>query len=164
MRYDIVSDTHGYLSPALLKALEGADVIVHAGDMCSEADQRTLEQIAPVKQCLGNNDYGYAYGPFVQRDVHFFSDGLRWEVTHYRERLDLKTCDIAICGHTHRALIERHGMRTNRGPVPEGVLVMNPGSPTFPRSKGPSIGRIICHDGKVESAEIIPLPLEWPES
>ena len=47
MRYDIVSDTHGYLSPALLAELEGADVIVHAGDICSPSDYRRLEEIAP---------------------------------------------------------------------------------------------------------------------
>mgnify|MGYP003373323359 CR=1 FL=1 len=37
-RIDIISDTHGYLSDELLAALEGADLIIHAGDMTSEAD------------------------------------------------------------------------------------------------------------------------------
>lgn len=157
MRYDIVSDTHGYLSPELLAALKGADVIVHAGDMCSESDQHRLEQIAPLHQCLGNNDYAYSYGPFVKRLTRFSSEGLRWEICHYRERLDLATCDIAICGHTHRPLIERYGLDTNRYPVPPGVLVMNPGSPTYPRRSGPSIGRIIVEDGAIQSAEIIQL-------
>ena len=72
-----------------------------------------------------------------------------WEVCHYRERLDLKLCDIAICGHTHRPFVERDRAT--------GVLVMNPGSPTYPRSGGPSMGRIICEEGKVVSARIIPL-------
>ena len=31
-RIDIISDTHGYLSPALLDELKGADLIIHAGD------------------------------------------------------------------------------------------------------------------------------------
>ena len=66
MRYDIIADTHGYLSDELLHALEGADVIVHAGDICSSSDLRRLEDIAPVKFCLGNNDYGYDYGPFAK--------------------------------------------------------------------------------------------------
>ena len=34
---------------------------------------------------------------------------------------------------------------------------MNPGSPTYPRSGDPSMGRIICEEGKVVSARIIPL-------
>ena len=41
MRYDIISDTHGFLEPDLLDQLQGADVIVHAGDICSGADYRT---------------------------------------------------------------------------------------------------------------------------
>lgn len=34
-RFDIISDTHGFLSPELLSELAGADVIVHAGDILS---------------------------------------------------------------------------------------------------------------------------------
>ncbi len=149
MRYDIVSDTHGHLSPELLRALEGADVIVHAGDMCSTSDARCLERIAPLKLCKGNNDWGYDYGPFVRNVAHFFSSGLRWQVCHYRERLDLEVCDVAICGHTHRPLLERDA-RT-------GVLVMNPGSPSLPRGGGPTMGRIVAKDGELLSAEIIEL-------
>ena len=38
MRYDIISDTHGHLSSELLRELEGADLILHAGDCCSVDD------------------------------------------------------------------------------------------------------------------------------
>lgn len=148
MRFDIVSDTHGRLSEELLRALRGADYIVHAGDMCSTTDYRTLDRIAPVQMCLGNNDWVVDYGPGVSRMTKFFSAGLRWQVCHYIERLDLLTCDIAICGHTHRPFIEREGR----------VLIMNPGSPTFPRtSDGPTIGRIIADKGVIQSANIIRL-------
>ena len=150
MRFDIISDTHGYLSDELLAELAGADVIVHAGDMCSEGDLRRLERIAPVHMCLGNNDWGYSYGGSVKRLTRFFSEGLRWEICHYEERLDLQTCEVAICGHTHRPFVEKDA-RT-------GTLVMNPGSPTFPRGGGgPTMGRIIAQDGKVLMAEIISL-------
>lgn len=149
MRYDIISDTHGVLTDQLLHALEGTDVIVHAGDICSVSHYERLCQMAMVKACLGNNDYGYDYGLLVRRDVHFFSEGLRWQICHYRERLDLKTCDVAVCGHTHRPFVERD-RRT-------GTLVMNPGSPTSPRAVGPTIGRIMVDDEHVLSAEIIKL-------
>ena len=147
VRYDIVSDTHGYLSRELLAQLKGADCIVHAGDICSPSDYRTLERIAPIRLCLGNNDWAYDYGPTVKQTVRFFSSGLRWQMNHYRAKLDLSSCDIAICGHTHRAYVERDG----------GVLVMNPGSPTFPRRGGATMGRIVCEDGAILSAEIIEL-------
>ena len=150
MRFDIVADTHGYLSPELLKELKGADYIVHAGDMCSESDLRRLERIATVFMCLGNNDWGSSYGPAVKRVTQFSREGLRWQICHYRERLDLVVCDVAICGHTHRPSIEID-KRT-------GTLIMNPGSPTFPRSaKGPTMGRIIAKNGKVLLADIIQL-------
>ena len=151
MRFDIVADTHGYLSEELLKALRGADYIVHAGDMCSVSDYRTLEGIAPVQMCLGNNDWSYDYGPMVSRIVKFYSAGLRWQICHYVERLDLQTCDIAICGHTHRPFIERdQGSHT---------LIVNPGSPTFPRTKdGPTIARIIAEKGTVSDVSIVRLP------
>lgn len=62
-RIDIISDTHGYLSPALLDELEGADLIIHAGDLTSEMDYEHLCTIAPVRAVLGNNDYYRDYGP-----------------------------------------------------------------------------------------------------
>ena len=149
MRYDIISDTHGFLEPDLLDQLQGADVIVHAGDICSGADYRTLQTIAPVQMCLGNNDWAYEYGPEVKTRKVFFSSGLRWQVVHYRQHLNLLKCDVAICGHTHRPFAET---------APSGCLVMNPGSPTFPRTTlGPTCGRIAIAGGVVQSAEIIQL-------
>ena len=152
MRYDVISDTHGWLAPELLDALQGADTIVHAGDCCSPEDYKQLAKIAPVHMCLGNNDYDpYAYPPDVDKLVKFFSEGLRWQICHYQQRLKLADCDIAICGHTHRPLIERD--------VRTGTLVMNPGSPTYPRGSGATMGRIIIEDGKVADARIIPLEI-----
>ena len=134
MRYDIISDTHGFLEPDLLDQLQGADVIVHAGDICSGADYRTLQKIAPVQMCLGNNDWAYEYGPEVKTRKVFFSSGLRWQVVHYRQ---------------HRPFVERDEWT--------GTLVMNPGSPTYPRGSKPSMGRILCEDGRVVDAQIIEL-------
>lgn len=150
-RYDIVSDTHGFLSPELLEELQGADVIVHAGDMCSPSDFYTLQAIAPIQMCLGNNDYSSDYGPMVKPRKIFYASGLKWQITHYRQHLNLTMCDIAICGHTHHPFVERDEWT--------GTLVMNPGSPTLPRRSKPSMGRIICDEeaGKVLSAEIIEL-------
>jgi len=150
VRFDIVSDTHGYLSEELLEALQGADYIVHAGDMCSESDYWRLAQIAPIHMCLGNNDWGMGYTPAVKRVTRFYAAGLRWQLCHYEERLDLETCEVAICGHTHRPFFERDPKTR--------TLVMNPGSPTFPRTnKGPTIGRIIADKGHVYEVHIVQL-------
>ena len=152
MRFDIISDTHGHLSDELLEALKGADYIMHAGDCCIISDYVELNNIAPVTMCLGNNDWGMDYGPDVKRVTQAFKGGLRWQLCHYEERLDLAVTDIAICGHSHRPFV-----RWEKSPGGSSeVLVMNPGSPTFPRNvEGPSIGRIIVKGGKVASSEII---------
>lgn len=161
MRFDIVSDTHGRLSDELLEALKGADAIMHAGDCCSYGDYQTLLDIAPVTMCLGNNDWGMDYGPGVKRLVSTFRAGLRWQLCHYEERLDLVTCDVAICGHTHRPFA---GWESVPGRASK-VLVINPGSPTFPRTaEGPTIARVIADKGEVRSAEIVRLRPEPEQS
>lgn len=148
-RYDVISDTHGFLSPELLEELEGADVIVHAGDICSPSDYRTLCGIAPVQMCTGNNDWSYDYGPMVRSRKIFYGSDLKWQLTHYRQHLNLTMSDIAVFGHTHTPFLERDEWT--------GTLVMNPGSPTYPRRSRPSMGRILCEDGRVIEARIIEL-------
>ena len=148
-RVDIVSDTHGHISPALRAAIEGCDLLVHAGDITSEADWAVLEASAPmVKACLGNNDHYFDYGDAVQRVTVFAYEGLRFAVSHYREDLPLGACDVGVCGHTHVANIEHM----------DRCLVVNPGSATFPRGyRGPTIARLMVEDGQVISSEIIDL-------
>lgn len=148
-RIDVVSDTHGRLSSELLKELDGCDLIVHAGDITSQDDLITLRALAPVKACLGNNDWSGEYGPEVTKLVRFDYEGLSFSVSHYRERLTDERCDVAVCGHTHVPVIERHR---------DGSLLINPGSPTFPRSeKGPTMARLTIADGKVLTADIVQL-------
>ena len=47
-RIDVLSDTHGRLSHEVLDALDGCDLIVHAGDITSDEDFVTLGALAPV--------------------------------------------------------------------------------------------------------------------
>lgn len=147
-RIDIISDTHGHLSPALLDQLEGADLIIHAGDITSESDWEHLCTIAPIKAVLGNNDYYRDYGRDVGRLARFTYEGLRFAVAHYREDLPLDEVDVAVCGHTHRSKVLETG----------SCLVVNPGSASFPRgSRGATMARMLVSDGNVMSLKIIDL-------
>ena len=138
-RIDIISDTHGHLSPALLEQLEGADLIIHAGDITSEMDWEHLCTIAPIRR---------DYGPEVQRLALFTYEGLRFAVAHYREDLPVDDVDVAVCGHTHRSRVLEVG----------GCLVVNPGSATFPRgSRGATMARMMVSAGEVLSLKIIDL-------
>ena len=147
-RIDIISDTHGYLSPALLDELKGADLIIHAGDMTSEMDYEHLKTIAPVRAVLGNNDYYRDYGPEVDRLARFEYEGLKFAVAHYREDLPVGTVDVAINGHTHVAKETKLGR----------CLVINPGSASYPRgSRGPTMARLKVKQGKILSLDFIDL-------
>ena len=148
-RIDVLSDTHGRLSREVLDQLDGCDLIVHAGDITSEDDYVTLKALAPLRLCLGNNDWRGEYDPEVTRMVRFEYEGLHFSVTHYEEKLTGDRFDVGVFGHTHVPECKRLG---------SGALMMNPGSPTFPRSSsGPTMGRIMVEDGHVLSAEIIKL-------
>lgn len=148
-RVDIVSDTHGYLSPELLRTIDGCDMLIHAGDITSESDFAELEVSVPcLRAVLGNNDGYFDYGPDVRRVSEFVFEGLRFAVAHYAEDLPLASADVAVCGHTHHPRIERV----------RGCLVVNPGSASLPRGRRvASIARLMVEDGFVLSAEIVDL-------
>ena len=190
IRVDIISDTHGLVTDELRSELSGASVIVHAGDITSSSDYALLKSIAPVHLCLGNNDYTGQYGPDIKRKMRFSIDGVRFELAHYRDKLTPAAADVCVFGHTHRPSIERApeggqvlrrrrygtvedrvgaahlqeegGIFTRPPTVPEepGAWLINPGSPTLPRtSLGPTMARLWIRDGLVEDPQIIQLPL-----
>src|ERR1700761_7740380 len=61
MRIVVLSDTHAprrwkSCPPAVASQLRGADLILHAGDVCTAAVLDELAQYAPVTVVVGNND------------------------------------------------------------------------------------------------------------
>ena len=61
MRIVVLSDTHAprrwkSCPPAVASELCGADLILHAGDVCTAAVLDELAQYAPVTAVVGNND------------------------------------------------------------------------------------------------------------
>lgn len=178
-RVDIISDTHGLLTDELKQELRGADRIIHAGDLTSTADYNLLRAMGPLQACLGNNDYAGQYPPEVKRLLRFTIDGVRFQVAHYESDLDPATADVCVFGHTHRPGISRatmggqpiprrrfsrtRAMEPDPTAMPEGdqgALMINPGSPTLPRtSLGPTMARLWIRDGVVEDPEIIQLPV-----
>ena len=56
-RIAIISDTHGYVDENVLKAIQGCDRIIHAGDICGAHVLSQLECICPnITAVTGNND------------------------------------------------------------------------------------------------------------
>ena len=76
----LISDTHGLLRPEALSALQGCDLIIHAGDLGSPDIMGELMRIAPVHAVRGNVDMGrWADDLPVNEVVSYTSDSLRFK-------------------------------------------------------------------------------------
>jgi predicted phosphodiesterase len=85
MKIGVISDTHGLLGPEAVQALQGVDLIIHAGDVGHPEILTRLKQIAPVFAVRGNVD-----------------------TEAWAQGLPLAT---VISGHTHRAeQLQRNGV------------------------------------------------------
>jgi hypothetical protein len=121
VRIGVISDTHGLVRAAVLDALRGVDLIVHAGDVGGPAVVLALEAVAPVKAVCGNVDLD-PWGRDLPTTVVVEAGGVRLYVRHDLGGLDVdpRTAGFAavITGHSHRPGIQRR----------DGVLYFNPGS------------------------------------
>jgi putative phosphoesterase len=121
VRLGVISDTHGLLRPQALKALQGVDHIIHAGDIGGQEILAELGQIAPVTAVRGNMDLdGWSCHLGGTEVVEV--GGVSVYVLHDLDQLDLIPAaagfDAVVFGHTHLPEIRRE----------KGVLYLNPGS------------------------------------
>src|SRR3954452_6370463 len=130
LRIGVISDTHGLLRPEALRALAGADLIVHAGDVGGPEVLDALRAVAPVVAVRGNNDRGEWATALAETEV-VETGGRSLYVLHDLKELDLDPraagFDAVIAGHSHQPRIERR----------DGVLYLNPGSAGPRRSRLP---------------------------
>jgi putative phosphoesterase len=110
-RIGLLSDTHNYLDPAVVKYLNECDQIWHAGDIGTLAICDQLKKIKPLIAVYGNidgQDIRKEY-PKVQR---FMCEGVDVLMTHiggYPEKYNpevrslimQKPPKLFICGHSH---------------------------------------------------------------
>jgi len=121
MLLGIISDTHGLLRPQAEKALQGVELIIHAGDLGHPDALANLKRIAPVFAVRGNIDTA----PWAQElptTTVVEAGAATLYVLHNLQVLDLRPeaagFHFVISGHTHQpAQAER-----------DGVIYLNPGS------------------------------------
>ena len=117
----LISDTHGLLRPQALRALEGSDLIIHAGDVGDPEILEALKTIAPVFAVRGNVDTEPWALALPETEV-IETDPATIYVLHDIHALDLDPAaaefQIIVSGHSHRPARTEHG----------GVLFLNPGS------------------------------------
>lgn len=147
MLVGVISDTHGLIRPEVEEALEGCEVIFHAGDINSQEVLDALNEIAPVKVVRGNNDKEWAVNiPYVRS---FEYGGIKVCMSHKKKDLpeDLLTYDLVVTGHTHVYNESRQGH----------TLFLNPGS-CGPRRRDKQITMAVLEitnrDIKVKRIEI----------
>jgi putative phosphoesterase len=147
MLVGLISDTHGLLRPEVFPALEGVDLILHAGDVGGQSILDELSGIAPVRAVFGNTDPPGQPGLKARQVLDI--QGLSIHVSHGHEvgspttekLLARYTADVIVFGHTHKPLIERSGTR----------LVVNPGAAGPKRfNLKPSVARMTVKDGRAE--------------
>ena len=149
----LISDTHGLLRTDVFTALDGVDLILHAGDVGGDDILDELAAIAPVLAVFGNTDP--AGHPRLAGCIDRAVGGVTIHVSHGHEvgsptpdkLLAIYPADVIVYGHTHKALIAWHGLR----------LVINPGA-AGPRRFHllPSVALLRIYDGRAD-AELISL-------
>ncbi len=162
MKVAVLSDTHAprhwkACPPAVAANLDGVDVILHAGDVCTPDVLDELSSWALVHAVRGNND-GVDVAQWGAPDIaHLDLGGLAVAMVHdsgaadgraRRLRRMFPDAALVVFGHSHIPLNEVH----------DGQRIFNPGSPTDRRRQPRgTMGLLEISAGQVTSAEIIPV-------
>jgi putative phosphoesterase len=146
----IISDTHGRLPDSAVTALASSKLIIHAGDIGEPSVLEKLETIAPVFPVKGNMDKGVWAREIPDSEI-VNHGAVSLYILHDISEIDLDPAasgfSAVIFGHTHRPFIEKQN----------GVLFINPGSATRPRSNYlPSIV-LLKVTGKLLEAQLVTL-------
>lgn len=157
-----ISDTHAprrwkSCPPRVAEHLRDADVILHAGDVCTASVLDELAEYAPVHAVLGNNDGPDVAAWGAPERLELDLDGLAVAMVHdsgqargrtARMRRWFPDADLVVFGHSHIPLDE----------TGDGVRIFNPGSPTDRRRQPHgTLGLLDVHDGRLTGARIVPV-------
>jgi uncharacterized protein len=153
----VLSDTHirrggkRRLPDAAYAHLDGADVILHAGDIVVGEVLDELRGFAPVHAVLGNNDHELV--GVLPETQSLVLDGVHIAMIHDsgpstgragRMRRRFPDADVVVFGHSHIPWDDA-GV--------DGQRLFNPGSPTERRSQpNHTLGTLDLDGGRVVSA------------
>ena len=120
-RIGLISDTHGLLRLEAVDALQGSELILHAGDVGKPEILAALRETAPVIAVRGNVDTADWARKLPETSVAE-ADKVLLYILHDVHSLDLNPAaagfHVVVSGHSHQpGKFER-----------DGVLYINPGS------------------------------------
>lgn len=152
MKLAVFSDTHGALHNLdAAKALLPSDIdaVLHLGDFASDASAIGEALGVPYYAVRGNCDAMWDPSDSPTKRVLIF-EGARILMTHgnrYYSTYELglaaeqERCQAVLFGHTHRQLMTCEG----------NVLVLNPGSLSFPRSCAAGFALLTIESGDINA-------------
>jgi putative phosphoesterase len=156
----LLSDTHGHLDEAMLRFVDQADEVWHAGDIGPLMVTDALAERKPLRAVYGNIDDHQARRQFPL-DLLFEIHGLKVYITHIggypgrysvhaRGVIEREQPGLFICGHSH--ILKVMPDRTHN------LLHMNPGAAGIHGFHAVrTMLRFVVHTGKVEQLEVIEL-------
>lgn len=135
MKIAVISDTHGNNKDIIegILSIDKPDMLIHLGDYVEDGENISKILGIPVIIVSGNGDYGSIYDEDRLVEVKgrkiFLTHGHRYGVARnidniYYKAMELEA-DIALFGHTHIPV----------NIVYDHIVIMNPGSPSFPRDR-----------------------------
>lgn len=162
VRAVVLADTHAprrwrQCPPGVAEHLRGADLILHAGDVCTAGVLDELAGYAPVRAVRGNNDGPdvAAWGAPEIQELNLA--GLAVAMVHdsgpapgrqARLRRRFPAARLVLFGHSHIPLDQ----------ASDGIRIFNPGSPTDRRRQPQgTFGLLHIDDGLLLEARIIPV-------
>jgi uncharacterized protein len=155
----VIADTHmrrswkRTLPPAVVQLCRDADLILHAGDVIDAHVLDELRTYAPLHAVLGNNDRELV--GVLPETLELDLAGVAVAMIHdsgpakgRTERLTARfpDADVIVFGHSHIPWLEW---------VPDGPLLLNPGSPTERRRQPHRTAAVLAlSEGEVADVRI----------
>ncbi|WP_340076643.1 metallophosphoesterase family protein [Leptobacterium sp. I13] len=126
----LLSDTHSHIDERMIKYMQQADEVWHAGDIGDSAVTDVIKELKPLRAVYGNIDDATARMEFPEND-RFMCEGVDVWITHIggypdqydrriREKIKKDPPKLFICGHSHilKVIYDKE----------LGLLHMNPGA------------------------------------
>ena len=159
----LLSDTHSTIDESILKHLNWADQVWHAGDVGNVQVIDSIKELKPLIGVYGNID-GQEIRQELPKEQFFEVENMRIYITHIggypgkyntqvKQAIANYKPDIYICGHSHILKVQYD--------KDNNVLHLNPGAAGvsgFHQVR--TMLRFILDKGKIRDLEII----EWPKN
>lgn len=160
MKIGLLSDTHGWLDPKVVKFFENCDEVWHCGDIGDMIVSDHLAANFNLRAVYGNIDGGELRRLFAETLV-FECEGVKTVMTHIggypghydsriRDMLYQERPKLFVCGHSHilKVMYDKS----------LGCLHINPGAAgRYGFHKVRTAIRFMIHEGNIKDLEVLEL-------